>query len=81
VRSDAGLMRHRTAHQTIHPAVSIRKWVDVIQAVMGCWDSHDSASRPEMRDGIALLEVPHEVRHTVAGGRKVTTDSVIVFEL
>jgi hypothetical protein len=74
-------MRHRMAHQTTHSAVSIRKWVDVIQAVMGCWDCHDTASRPEMREIIALLEVPHEVRHTLAGGRKVTTDSVIVFGL
>src|SRR5258708_22781005 len=77
--SDAGLMGHRMAHQTAHSTVSIRKWVNVIQTVMSRWDGHDSAGRPEMREVIALLKISHEVRHTLAGGRQMTTDRVIVF--
>src|SRR5271168_240206 len=72
-------MRHRMAHQTTHPAVSIREWMNVIQAMMGGGDGHDSASRSQMREVIPLLEISHEFRHTLAGGGKVTTDRVIVF--
>src|SRR5260221_9670047 len=72
-------MRHCMAHQTTYPAVSIRKWVNVVQTMVGRWDGHDAASRPEMREVIPLLEISHEVRHTLAGGWKVTTDRVIVF--
>jgi hypothetical protein len=67
------------AHQTTHPAISIRKWVDVIQAMMGRWDDHDPASCPQMRKAVALLEISHEVRHALAGWRKMATDRVIVF--
>src|SRR5580765_2884619 len=79
MRSDAGLMGHRMAHQTTDPAIPIRKWVNVIQTMMGRWDGHDSASGPERREVIALLKIPHEVRHMLTGGRQVATDRVIVF--
>ena len=36
-------------------------------------------SRPERREVMTLLEISHEVNHTLAGGRKVTTYRIIVF--
>src|SRR5688572_28690625 len=69
------------AHQTTDTSVSIRKGMDVIEAVMCSTDRHDAPSLAERRETIPLFEICHEVRNTAARRWDMAADGIVMLGL
>ena len=78
MRTNSRAVRHRVAHQAAHAAVSIGKGMNVVEAMMGSTDRHDTARLTELFEPIAVLEIRHETGDALAGWWNVVTDGVFV---
>src|ERR1700754_3917486 len=79
MRADIGQLRHCVAHQAADAAVSVRKRMDVVEAVMGGGHGHDAARLFERREIIALFEILHEILYTAARWRNMAAHGYVVF--
>lgn len=76
--ADAGELRHRMAHQPADAAIAVRKWMDVVEAMMRGGHRHDAPGRSQRLERVALFETAHEVVDPVAGGWKVTANGQVM---
>src|SRR5438270_12143294 len=79
MRADIRQLRHGVAHQAADASVSVGKWMDVVEAMMGGGQGHNAACLFERFEIIALLEILHEIRHAAARWRDMTAHSYVVF--
>ena len=84
VRSHACLVRHGVAHQATDAAIAVGKGMDPVEAVMRGRHRQDTL-RPSLPhalhhasrfwlEGEAKMEIVHEGRHPLAGGRQVAAN-------